>query len=551
MNKEVVVKLLLEPNGSEKLAKTEEALPICLGIVAEGEPLEAIGPALSYLVRISRTKAGKKAVEEGLTSRRIKELLKDPSPKVRKNTARLLSQITVPGSDTALIEALKAEDIRLVRPSLLLALGKDPSPKALAFLEAYQVEAPGEGEEKHAAAEEEALKKALDQPGRTQKHHFTGFSEGTRLRLICARGLEEALESEILEKHAGKILGRGKGFVNVQVTASRRILSVRCAQEILVPLTGTEITKAAAEAERVLASSLELTNENTVGFRLEMKNDREEVKTLAAAVEKKSSGVVKFVNRPSDYEVELRAISKEGPFFLKFWNTEDRRFEYRAQAIPASIHPSNAAGLIRLTSMVMRKMGQKKGNARVRVLDPCCGSGTLLYERLILAAERKEELPVSIGIDIEKRALDAASENADALENILFQKKAGPLSAAFLEHEIPKEKIPIRLLQGDLQNFHPKDSAGNAILFDEIYANLPFGIRVGDHEENIKMYPALVEALPTWLAKEGTAILYTMEGTLLKRLVLRSPELKIIKELQIEAGGLEPKAFIIQKRPGS
>ncbi len=118
MNKEVVIKLLMEPNGSEKLAKTEGALPVCLDIVRAGEPLEAIGPALSYLVRISRSKAGKKAVTEALTQRRVKELLKDPSPKVRKNTARLLSQIRIPGSEAALMNALKNETIRMVSSAL-------------------------------------------------------------------------------------------------------------------------------------------------------------------------------------------------------------------------------------------------------------------------------------------------------------------------------------------------------------------------------------------------------------------------------------------------
>ena len=53
--------------------------------------------------------------------------------------------------------------------------------------------------------------------------------------------------------------------------------------------------------------------------------------------------------------------------------------------------------------------------------------------------------------------------------------------------------------------------------------------------------------LPRWLAPEGFAVLYTMEGSLLKRLLSEEKSLAILTETKIQAGGLEPKVFIVIK----
>ena len=80
---------------------------------------------------------------------------------------------------------------------------------------------------------------------------------------------------------------------------------------------------------------------------------------------------------------------------------------------------------------------------------------------------------------------------------------------------------------------------------DEIYANLPFGIRVGDHGENEKLYHALIQQLPRWLKEGGTAVIYTVEGRLLEKELSAEPRLKLRKQFRLKAGGLEPKLYII------
>ena len=551
MNKQEVITLLREPNGSEKLAFAEEALSVCLELVKTKEPSDALGPALSYLARSSKRKAFMERILASLSKRELEELLSSDSFKVRKNTARLLSHVAIEGMDKVLAETLTRETVRMVRPSLILALGSMATPFAMDFLASYQVEAPKEGEEKHAKAEEEALKKALDQPGQNPRHAFLGWPTGTRLRLTCAKGLEGALESEILEKNAGKILKRGQGWSLVEVTDPKRIMGVRTWQEILLPLKGVSPSDIVRETDSFLEKVLEKgTKSSKVGFRVEMTKDREELKELAGKIEEASlalTGAFQLINRTSDYEVEIRILGKEGPVFLKLWNVEENRFFYRQEAIPASIHPSNAAGLMRYADLSLRKLGRKPKKGQIMVLDPCCGSATLLYERMMLSKERREALPYVVGLDKEQRALEAASKNAKALEEGLQDQTYHPRFSDATAGNRDQKTLPLRLVKGDLAVFAPKRSDGSPLLFDEIYANLPFGIRVGDHEENIKIYPRLVKNLPQWLAPEGFAVLYTMEGSLLKRLLSEEKSLAILTETKIQAGGLEPKVFIVIK----
>ena len=77
----------------------------------------------------------------------------------------------------------------------------------------------------------------------------------------------------------------------------------------------------------------------------------------------------------------------------------DTRFAYRKRALPASIHPVQAACLARYALSFV-------SCARPRTLDPFCGSGTLLFEL-------ERVVPTAlIGVDVSERALDAARENA-------------------------------------------------------------------------------------------------------------------------------------------
>lgn len=56
----------------------------------------------------------------------------------------------------------------------------------------------------------------------------------------------------------------------------------------------------------------------------------------------------------------------------------------------------------------------------------------------------------------------------------------------------------------------------------------------------------MLDKLPEWLVPGGVALLYTMEFTLLKKLVRERPQLTLITETRTEAGGLLPGVFLLR-----
>ena len=154
----------------------------------------------------------------------------------------------------------------------------------------------------------------------------------------------------------------------------------------------------------------------------------------------------------------------------------------------------------------------KKGAA---VLDPCCGSGTLLQERARLSEARPSRV---IGCDISAKALDAARANS-AVAN-----------------QLPRQIW----IHSDLAKLSLKEPV------DELFANLPFGNRVGNHESNVALYRKLADKIPEWVKPGGVAVLYTMEGKLLEKELGRVKGLKLLQKTSVEAGGLKPVVFIVR-----
>src|SRR5262249_24429841 len=142
-----------------------------------------------------------------------------------------------------------------------------------------------------------------------------------------------------------------------------------------------------------------------------------------------------LVDGPSRYAIEL-VVESDGqgaqllvrPSFVR-----DTRFSYRVRDVPAAIDPVIGAGLARLAFT----------SEQATVLDPTCGSATLLIERGQLGAEHL------IGVDRAREAVEAAHTNLRA---------AGLLRRAAVS-------------QGDSAD------ARRWPAYDELLANLPFGLR--------------------------------------------------------------------------
>lgn len=82
---------------------------------------------------------------------------------------------------------------------------------------------------------------------------------------------------------------------------------------------------------------------------------------------------------------------------------------------------------------------------------------------------------------------------------------------------------------------------------DLIISNLPFGIRVGNHNENIRSYSCLEMVSRKVLRRKGILVLLTQEKKLLREVF--SKEFWSVKSvLQVNEGGLLPEVFVIRRK---
>ena len=183
----------------------------------------------------------------------------------------------------------------------------------------------------------------------------------------------------------------------------------------------------------------------------------------------------------------------------------DNRYPWRQRTISASIHPATAACLARYAKRFEKR-------ERPRVLDPFCGCGSLLFAR-----EKLGPCRVLMGVDKSGAAVESARINA----------RAGKSRAAFVTK--------------DILRFEGREG------FDLILSNLPFGNRVGSHEDNTRLYARFARRLLELLSPGGTAVLYTMEYTLLKKSLERVPGLILRERMRTEAGGLLPWIFVVDR----
>jgi len=162
--------------------------------------------------------------------------------------------------------------------------------------------------------------------------------------------------------------------------------------------------------------------------------------------------------------------------------------------------------------------------AAIRLADPDprdhflnlgCGSGTLLIERALHSPATQ-----LLGYDRSAEALDCARANVAA---------AGQASA-------------IELRQGDLRALPLPDAS-----IDALCADLPFGHRVGSHDENLALYPALLTEAARVARREAPCVLISHEVRLLEGLLATAPEWRLVETVRVSLGGLHPRIFVLRR----
>lgn len=510
LTKEQTAALLAEPNGPEKLAALAPAAfeASWALFLEDGSPA-----ACSFLCRLAKRREYREAMTGLLGDRTpLWEAIAAPAPKLRKNAARLSGELGNPADVPAIVAALKKEEQRFVRPSQLLALGALGGEEAESFLRAYAVPAPAnDNEARHAREEQETLDGARKRFLRLGKHGFTGLEAPAEVELRGPDRLGEALATELRE------LGYSPAAVHASAVRLHTadlsgLFRARSFFELLLPASAGVALEPGAIARHAAAFLAKLLpachrEEGPFGYRIEVRGRDLDRGTLARDIARGLDGPL-LVNAPSDYEAELRVEQRQNGganLYVKLFTLADHRFDYRLGALPASMHPAVAAAVLHSAKAHL--------SPNARVLDPCCGSGTFLIERHLLGP-----CASLTGVDIAHAAVDIARKNAET---------AG---------------CPAKFIANDCLRFSAQRP------YDELVANLPFGNRVGSHGDNRRLYAGILDRLPQWLRPGGTAILYTMEYTLLKNLIRERPRLSLLTQTRTEAGGLMPTVFVVKAR---
>ena len=505
---EQVKKRLAMENGPELLMKeAEQALRPALELYAEG-----YAPAAAFLWRCGRIKKLAERIEAFLGEDRaaLYAGLRAESPKLRQNSARLLSYIGKERDLAPLTDALNKEETRFVRPAMLLSIGAIGGEEAKAYLENYKVAPPATPEEQpHVKEEQYALATALKSFLTFEKHTFTKLPMPVEMELKAPDKLAEGLSRE-LAALGYRVAAVHQSTVRVHTDNMADLFKARSFTEALIEISANAnpnpkgiAIKAKSFMEKLLPACHE--GKPPFGYRIELRggqlNRAQLAKEIAGYMD---SDIIQ--NSPSNYDAELRIEHRQNGsanIYLKLLTVPDTRFDYRIGALPASMHPATAAGVLRYAEKYLTR--------DARVLDICCGSGTFLIER-----EKLTPCASLTGVDIAHNAIDIARKNAEA---------AGSIA---------------KFMVNDCLRFEADRP------YDELIANLPFGNRVGSHKDNVALYSGILERLPQWVKKGGEAILYTMEYTLLKKLLRDRPALKLVTEVRTEAGGLTPTVFVVK-----
>lgn len=241
------------------------------------------------------------------------------------------------------------------------------------------------------------------------------------------------------------------------------------------------------------------------GYRIDVKCEPKSKAKILSTVKKLTARETLLVNKPSDYSFTFCVCGdgKRLPYYILIrpdFLINDR-FTYRKNCLPASINPT--------TANIIAKIAEHFNPSPKKVCDCFCGTATMLIERAFYSPNSR-----FFASDINPKAIDMARENC-ALAKI----------------------------EAD---FSVKDVSRLTGNYDEIISNLPYGLRVGSHENNYEIYSSLCKKCKRLLSENGYAFLYTADKSLLKKHI-RLNNLTLVKEIPMESGGLYCSLFVIRK----
>ncbi len=464
----------------------------------------------------------------GNSKEKLADLLQHSDPKVRKNVCGIIGELGDPAYLESLYRAYSFEDQLFVRYSYVLAIGNCGSSVDAERLRTLQEDLLLKEKDskddnsliannKHINEEKLALTRAIDKLSPPVRHEFKGFENPVPM-LLTVMNYQYQLTLKELDENSieGRLVEEG---ILIEEKDLDKVYSCRTFYDLFYPLDECkdldfdykEIAAAIIDSNIVGFLNQCHTSESNspFGYRVEFKTadynrDRSEfVKNLARELDESSSGALK--NSPSSYEVEIRIVEKNNlcSVYLKLYSFKDNRFEYRKNDLATSINP--------ITAAIVVKSIEKWLRPSAKVIDPFCGTGTMLIERAKL-----EEYGTLTGVDIFRTAISAATINSK-LAN-----------------------VDIDLIDEDILEYSTPE------LFDELITNMPFDNKSATHNKYADLYSGFVKKIPNLVRPGGMAFVYTIEKQLFREVLMDNEKLELLQEIKIESGRLTPHVFVLR-----
>lgn len=427
--------------------------------------------------------------------------LNDDDWKVRRNAAMSLGALDDQTSSDALLARLAVEDDPAVRPSLMLAVGRVATADQLPRLRLLATQSD---------KEREAAAKMIDSVmGRS--------GIGSRVLGQMVPAPEAAVElwsragvAELVASEAQSL-----GIDAIVVTPDRvripkpvpltDLLKVRSSLfPALVFESGVSFEEPASLGREFcgspVASAIRSLTDGDPTYRLSLEARSSKWSRRSDWIREFAAACPTLENKATSYawDVVVRVNDTGTLLAARPAAIEDSRFAYRLSDVPASIHPTLAAAAVRLIPWSDHDV----------VVDPFCGSGTLLAERAVFGPYETLN-----GIDDNPRAIEAARQNLQGLSSVTLR------CADF---------TTLRQVRSP----------------SVIFTNPPYGKRVSGERQARELHRRLDSLASTALVPGGHLVVFRPVG-------FPSPrDLRVLSQRRVDAGGIAVN-LIVAQRPTS
>lgn len=159
-----------------------------------------------------------------------------------------------------------------------------------------------------------------------------------------------------------------------------------------------------------------------------------------------------------------------------------------------------------------------------------CGSGTLLIERAMTG--RAQRL---IGCDTDPQALACARENIAAFGRVSTGSEGDRIGRPY--------NMKYEIYDCDARALPLPDAS-----VDALTADLPFGNRVGSHQDNTTLYPALLHEAARVARPRARCVTMTADVRLMEATLESAGEVwQRERSFRVNLGGLQPAIFVLRR----